>query len=543
MGRDLLKLCALLTVVFGFMLGERSLSTPDEGRYAEIPREMVTTGDYITPRLNGIKYFEKPPLMYWAEAFVIKNLGLTEFSLRLLPAFLGIIGCLWIFGIVYSLFGRTEAWASSLILASSLLYYVHTRLLILDLGVTVFLSIALFSFLKASLSFEFPKQQNKWLIGFYVGSALAMMTKGMIGAVIPGAIILLWTILGRRWDILKLAFKPWGILLFLALTAPWHILVSIENPEFPYFYFIHEHFVRFASRGHGRRQAWWFFLAVLSIGFFPWTAFLVQATRDVSKKISKDIFQFLIIWIGFVFIFFSLSNSKLIPYILTLFPPLAVLMGIYIGSIWRDNRNTFGFVMGVQIYRLCCALMIVILPIVVFTQDLLPVFTQHWITGEIMVLCLVIGCLTPGYFISKGRPRFALTSLVAGSMTVFICLNTLWPGIENRSIKSLALKILETKKPADKVIGYERYYQDLPVYLNQIILIHGWVGELGFGIDQEDMSAIVLSQEQFKNLWQGPEKVYAVMRRDSFARLQTLYPNQIILCDSTEKDVLVINHQ
>ena len=269
---------------------------------------------------------------------------------------------------------------------------------------------------------------------------------------------------------------------------------------------------------------------------------MVQGIRSVSKRISPNIFQFLILWIGFIFAFFSASNSKLIPYILTLFPPLAVLIGIYIGQIWRDNKNTFGFVMGIQLYRLSCAILIVILPLIIYVHELMPVFLQHWVSGELILFSLMASCLIPGYFISKGKPRFALISIVIGSFSLFMNLNILWPGFENRSVKSLALKILETKKPSDKIIGYERYYQDLPVYLNQTIMIYGWHGELSFGISQENTGAIVISEDQFKNLWQGSEKIYAVMRRDSFTKLHALYPQQTFLIESTEKDVLVINH-
>ena len=132
------------------MLGDRPLSTPDEGRYAEIPREMNETGNYITPRLNGVKYFEKPPLLYWAEAGIIKMGGLSEFVLRLLPALLGLGGCLWLFIVASRLADPPTAWISASILATTALYYTHTRLLILDMGVSVFLSISMFSYFMAT---------------------------------------------------------------------------------------------------------------------------------------------------------------------------------------------------------------------------------------------------------------------------------------------------------------------------------------------------------------------------------------------------------
>ncbi|MBL9029879.1 MAG: phospholipid carrier-dependent glycosyltransferase [Caedimonas sp.] len=537
--RELSGLILFLTLLFGFMLGYRPLSVPDEGRYAEIPREMVVRGDYLTPRLNGVKYFEKPPLMYWMEAGMIKVFGLSEGVLRLLPAFLGILGCIWIFLVARLLSGREEAWSSAIILATCALYYTHTRLLILDLGVTVFLSLALFCFLLATQATS-RKSQNGWLAGFYIGSALAVLTKGIIGVVIPGMILLLWTIPWKRWSYLKLAFKPWGILLFFIISAPWHILVSLKNPEFPHFYFIHEHFTRFTTTEHGRFKPWWFFLPILAAGLFPWISFLPQAIHRGSKKLSKEVFQFIGVWVGFVFIFFSVSNSKLIPYILPVFPPLALLMGVYIGNFWRENRNSPGLVWGVQIFRMLCVLMLLALPVVLYTQELLEIAELRpflWL----FALTLLAATLCPGFFVSRGRVKPTLVSIAAASITLFILLNAAWPMLENRSIKPLALKVQELRTPEDKIICYEKYYQDLPVYLNQTVMVAGWNGELAFGMKQEDTTSWMISHKKFWEIWQGQQKVYAFLPKSAFENLRAR-GHQMILIQQTPRDVLVTNH-
>jgi 4-amino-4-deoxy-L-arabinose transferase-like glycosyltransferase len=147
-----------------------------------------------------------------------------------LPALLGILGA-YGFLLLLDCFWSGRSLGSAAILATCSLYYAHTRLLILT-GRDSFSFLALLSFLLAAKS-PSPRTQNSWLLGFYAGSALAVLTKGIIGAVIPGTIILLWTIPWKRWSELKLAFKPWGVLLFFLIAAPWHILVSLKNPEFP----------------------------------------------------------------------------------------------------------------------------------------------------------------------------------------------------------------------------------------------------------------------------------------------------------------------
>ena len=135
--KDLLLLTCLIGMFFGFMIGARPLSTPDEGRYVEIAREMTATGDYVTPRLNGVKYFEKPPLFYWLEAGVIHLSGINEWALRFWPAFLGLLGCLMVYGAGRSLYGRQAGLLSSLVLSTSILYYAHTRIIILDMVLSV----------------------------------------------------------------------------------------------------------------------------------------------------------------------------------------------------------------------------------------------------------------------------------------------------------------------------------------------------------------------------------------------------------------------
>jgi 4-amino-4-deoxy-L-arabinose transferase-like glycosyltransferase len=538
--RELLLLLLFLTILFGFMLGHRPLSTPDEGRYAEIPREMVVSGDYLTPRLNGIKYFEKPPLMYWMESVAIKFFGLSEWSLRLLPALLGILGCVWIFIVARLLFGREEAWASAAILATCSLYYAHTRLLILDLGVTVFLSLTLLSFLLAAKS-PSSRTQNSWLLVFYAGSALAVLTKGIIGAVIPGTIILLWTIPWKRWSELKLAFKPWGILLFFLIAAPWHILVSLKNPEFPYFYFIYEHFTRFTTIEHGRFQPWWFFIPILLVGLFPWIYFLPQAVNHAWKRLPGDIVQFLGLWVGFVFIFFSISHSKLIPYILPIFPPLSLFLGVYIGKFWRESKNALGFVWGVQAFRLVCILLILALPIIFYTQELLESLKSLGFFLGLFLVSLLSGAIVPGFFVSRGRVRSALISIVSVSVVIFMTLNAAWSTLAERSIKPLALTVQRLRLPGDKIICYEKYYQDLPVYLNQTVMVAAWMGELGFGMQQEDTTSWMISRQKFWEFWDSPHKVYAFLRKNTFENLHA-EGRKMILVEETSKDVLIKNH-
>src|SRR5437867_266537 len=314
--RDLLVLTLLLGSFFGFKLGERALWSPDEGRYSEVAREMVVTGDYITPRLDGIKFFEKPPLFYWLQSASRKAFGLNEWSLRLWPAMFALLGCLAVYAGGRKLFGRRTALLACAVLATSGLYYAMSRVADLDMGLSALLTCALISFLLGTR--EPPglrRRSAMW--AFFAFAALAVLEKGLIGIVIPSLVIGTWILAVGEWNVLKNLYLPSGLALFLTIAAPWHVLVAKINPEFLDFYFIREHLQRFLYK-NGPLDHPWTFVPVLFIGFFPWTVFLYQAIRyslfpSWRPRHGHKEAIFLTLWAGWVFLFFSLSSSKVIP--------------------------------------------------------------------------------------------------------------------------------------------------------------------------------------------------------------------------------------
>ncbi|NCP04563.1 MAG: phospholipid carrier-dependent glycosyltransferase, partial [Deltaproteobacteria bacterium] len=373
------------------MLGSRPLSVPDEGRYSEIPREMVVTGDYITPRLNGVKYFEKPALFYWLESVSIRFFGVNEWGLRLWPALFGLLGALTVYGAGRRLYGRRTGLIAGAVLSTSLLYYALSRVVILDMAMTVLLAAALLAFLLST--HEPPGPSRRLLLwGFYLFAALATMTKGLIGMLIPMMVVGAWIGILNEWRMLKTIYLPSGLVLFLIVAAPWHILVSRANPEFLNFYFIHEHFLRYLTTIHKRYEPVWYFVPVLLLGLFPWTAFLVQSIRHslpVSwrERRGQSDALFLILWAVLIFLFFSASGSKLIPYILPVFPPLAILIGRYLATAWdRDDmpgiRSGYAILL-IMVLILAAAVMAVI-------SHIIPMETEPFETYlEALVLILI----------------------------------------------------------------------------------------------------------------------------------------------------------
>ncbi len=360
----------MLSVVAGLwfcaLLGLRSLGNPDEGRYTEIPREMAATGDFVTPRLNGVKYFEKPPLVYWLSALTFRQFGVNEFTARLWGGLFAVLGVLLTYAAARSLHDRASGIWAAIVLATTLMYFVLSQIILLDMAVAVTMSGALFAFILAMREPPGRRRLGLFLV-CYGFMALASLSKGLIGIALPGAVMFCWVLLLNRWRALWPFYPVVGTALLLAIAAPWHVCAARANPDFLNFYFIHEHWLRFTTRIHGRFEPWWYFLPVFVVGLFPWVFFAWQACAAALGGGWKARRQhaeawFFGIWVVFIIAFFSKSQSKLIPYILPVFPAMAVLIGRYLAGLWQGfpGRN---FRAGIWMF-VATALLLVVATIV-----------------------------------------------------------------------------------------------------------------------------------------------------------------------------------
>src|SRR5438309_244288 len=230
---------------------------------------MVVSGDWLTPRLNGYKYFEKPALQYWITAAAFTAFGQNEWAARLWPGLTGFLGVLLVFWAGRRLFAPPAALCGAAVAAGSTLYVVVGHILTLDMALTFFMSASVFAFAVAQGDAE-ESRRRRWMLVAWASAALAVMTKGLVGIVLPAGAVAAYVVLHRDWGLLPRLYLIRGGLLFLAIVAPWFILVSLANPEFFRFFFIHEHFERFLTREHDRYQPLWFFLPVLLGGMLPW---------------------------------------------------------------------------------------------------------------------------------------------------------------------------------------------------------------------------------------------------------------------------------
>ena len=545
-GRDLLLLTLFLGLLFGFKLGERPLWSPDEGRYSEIPREMVASGDYLTPRLNGVKYFEKPPLFYWLQSLSIQLFGLSEWSLRLWTAIFALFGCLAVYTGGRKLFGQKSGLLASVILATSLLYFAMGRIITLDMSVSILLTCALLAFIVGT-SEPVGTRRRLILWAFYIFAALATLTKGLIGIVIPGMVIGLWIALMGEWSLLKKMYLPSGIAIFLLVTLPWHILVAQANPEFLNFYIVHEHFQRFLTKRRGPLRQWWIFIPVLLLGMFPWTVFLIQAIRhnlplSWRRRRQHKEALFLILWAGLVLVFFSASSSKLIPYILPIFPPLAILIGRYLAAAW-DGRHLPGIPSGYWIFFIMSSMLVAaaLMPGQRYLKGYSDV-ARFTLSVYTLTSLLTFGSLATLILGRYGGFRGGFSALTLTSVLFLVVLNSsLMLFNQRRSVKELAVALQHRLRPGNEVVSYQTYYQDLPVYLQRRITVVGWKGELNFGARVEDVSGWMIEDAEFWQKWNGPFTVYMVTSRARYSKLLAQSGRQFYLVAQTDYDVLLSN--
>lgn len=536
--RDLGVLLLVFGVAFFQFLGRLPLLEPDEARYAEIPREMLERGDFITPLLNYVKYFEKPPLLYWLNALSLSLFGENEFAARFACALAGLLTVLLTYHLGRTLFGRREGLFAALILGTSTGFLIQARLNLTDMLLTFCMTACLGCFAMAVRDSE-PRRGLYCYLG-YISAALAVLAKGLIGIVFPGAVIFLYLLLGKRWRILKEMRLVTGTLLFLLVSAPWFILVSRENPEFARFFFIHEHFERFTTKVHGRYQPTWYFIPILCVTMFPWSFFIPSGLRGIWRErysLSGLNALFLAIWAIFIFAFFSKSDSKLIPYILPVFPPLAILMGrTFVRQLNEPDR-----LMRIQGYVLSAILIILgvgmcIYPHVPQAKGISPL--GGLVAGSIF--------LVQGIAVFATGRRGNLASLFVALCCCSYLLEIVAPlslmddVATRKSSKDLCLIVKETAGP-DDVIASFGHEQGLPFYTHRRVITIGSMGELEFGSKQGDQSAWFMDPTQFSRVWDGPKRVFILLRGNHIDGFRPLVKTPIRELARNRKKVLITN--
>ncbi len=323
-------------VLFLWQLGAYGLIDVDEGRYAEVPREMLLSGDWLTPRLNFINFFDKPPLLYWNIALAYAILGVGEFAARLIPALWALLGVGVAYGLGRRMFGPRAGFLSGVILLTSLMWTVMARVVLTDMVVSALVFCAL-AFWWLALSDDSLKRRNGYLALFWLGLGLGMLAKGPVAPVLCGGAITIYLLVCRRWPDLKKMGWSWGVPLFIAVALPWYVAVALRHPEFNNAFWFEQNFARFtgAIKEVDHSEGPLFLWQYLPLVIFPWSVYALPALLLGRQRLwparteRQRAAVFLVCAFAFVMLFFSGSESKLITYILPVVPPLAILLAAY----------------------------------------------------------------------------------------------------------------------------------------------------------------------------------------------------------------------
>jgi 4-amino-4-deoxy-L-arabinose transferase-like glycosyltransferase len=468
-----------------YMLGARTLVPTDEGRYAEMAREMFASGNWITQRLNGIKYFEKPPLQNWMNALTFAVFGLGDWQARLWTGMCGLLGVAAVAYTGFKLFSKRVGISAALILGSSFWWVGFSQINSLDMGLAGMMTLALCGLLLGQRDGASAAEQRNAMLLCWAGMALATMSKGLIGVVLPGAVLVIYTFVTRDWAIWTRIHLGKGLLLFFAITTPWFVLVWLDNPEHPHFFFIHEHFQRFTSKIHKRAGPWYYFIPLLVIGIFPWLGLLLQSLWSAlrMKTSGFNAQAMLLIWTVFIFFFFSISNSKLPSYIVPIFPSMALLIALYLEKKpTKSLLASAGLMIVVGIVGLSFAHKIGSLSDEAFV---IPLYEASipWVYAATALM--VIGGIA-GIVLSKRAQDFAVITLaVTGFLSaqlLFMSINT-W-GKYNAGIAYVPT--IQAELGSDTPIyAVGKYEQSLPFYLQRTLILVEHADEMGFGLSVE----------------------------------------------------------
>lgn len=362
MAKFLFPVVAVALFISFFRLGSVTLFDVDEAVFAEATKEMVESGDWITPTYNGENRYDKPILFYWLMAISYKTFGISEFSTRFPSALSALIVSLALFFFVRHFLGKKKAFYATIPLLLSPYFLVYSHAAVTDMALTLFITISLFSFYLSTAckgappgrNFSFRKE-NVYIYGFYIFSALAFLTKGLIGILFPFGIAIIFLLSTEGLNGIKRAFNTKGIIFFLILSMPWYVSqLFINGQEFVQQFFIKHHFMRYTGIISGHKGPIYYYIPALLIGSLPWIGFLPGGIRSALKGREQNsslvtcaasggsaeadrssVNLFALIWFAFIFIFFSLSATKLPNYILPAAPAVSILISS--GMTERDK--------------------------------------------------------------------------------------------------------------------------------------------------------------------------------------------------------------
>jgi len=533
----------LCAAVFFYRLGRPGLMDPDEGRYAEIAREMLASGDFLTPTLNFLPYLEKPPLVYWLTAASFHLFGLQEWAARLVPAVSAWGGVLAVFWLGRRLGNVQTGFWAALITATSAGYVILGRILTLDMTLTCFLTWGL------ALAYQaWRTGQGRYLFLAYGAWGLGVLVKGPVALVLPGLIFLTWLLLERAWRHWPRFWHPGGAVLLALLVLPWYLLVAWHNPEFWRYFFWEEHVQRFLTPRIHAGQPVYFYVGVVVVGLLPWTFLLPWALSRPPAMAPEGPTaadrRFLLTWFAVVFVFFSLARAKLFPYLLPGLPPLALLLGQALaGSGAVEVPNP-------RVWRAVLVMWLLVAAGLLAFSALLP--WLHPSLGARAALLMpylraggVLLVLLP-FILLVGPPRLGWIRPILASGALALAL-LIMLGVERlaveRSPRDLARLIIAQRQADTVIVGYQMYSQALSFYTGQPLYLYGIRGELAFGLGQRPGNPYYLgTSSALTTFLQQHSDVMMIISEEQLQDRQGIFPQPVKVLGRWRQYLLIRNH-
>jgi len=457
--RSIVILILFSAILFSIGLGNMPLTDPDEVFYAETAREMLNRGELLTPYIFGKPQFEKPALYYWLVLFSFKAFGVNEFSARIASSLLGILGVIGIYLLGTTLINKRVGFLSGIVLATSIKYIILSKACVTDIALTVFI---LYGFL-----FFF---QRRYLLSA-AALGLAVLTKGPIGIFLPVIIIGIYLILAKEFKILKKIPFLRGTVVFLAVAAPWYLLMyKTHGSAFIDGFFGFHNIIRFLHPEHKIGDVFYYYFPVLLGGFFPWSMILPlgawQILREKEERIKKASL-FSSIWILVIFIFFSMSRTKLATYIFPLYPALALLVARFLyvlldKGVTQKMKKTMSFMLCLFFAALFGGLIV----LYVISKAKYPTITNTSVIAGMVFIPLMLVFVAA---FLKEKYKASLSVFMAFFISfVFVAYVFILPEIGRyESSKEISQELLRLAKPGEAFGAETDYTRGVAFYTDR----------------------------------------------------------------------------
>ena len=488
----------------------RFLSIPDEGRYADISRHMFESGDWLVPRLDGLPFIHKPPMLHWLSSIAMHIFGVHVWVVRLVPVLAASLLLIGTYLFVRKYLSQKIAELSILMMATNLLFFGSSQYVNHDLLLATGITLSVFCLVDFSLC----NRKAMLFLGYFF-AASAFLTKGLIGILIPGMILLPWLLYTRQYKRIPAFFNPFALLFLAALTLPWLYQMQQIYPDFLHYFFIDQQFNRFHSNQFNNKQSWFFYLVILLVSLLPWLLTLrwTGLRTILHQQRLNPIGQLLIWWLVSVVIFFSIPPSKLAGYILPALTPLIILCAV---AFEKSTLNTqqltrmqkyapaafvclLGFVLAATLYFIpldfnlssvqkwqitLLAALLVYSPLL-FLQLLHrhKLEYAHYVAACLIVLCSVVPFATRIFDIKNNHDQINFTAYI---------------------------------HPNTKVVFYDRYYYDLPFLLDlkqPVYVVTDWQSNVSDNYAQELSDGLQFEPERRAYLWTRAQLNGAIDRK------------------------------